>query len=399
MSIVMNARLSIVSVLVVSTILVATALSNSSQRVIAQTITTPESSCTSANPCIEGHNLGSGVGVRGVAIKASGVVGSTKFNSTSVPGKSGVFGLDDSQSGGFNSGVYGMSQLGTGVSGQSGITGGSISAGTGVSGVTNNDSTVSSHTAYGVVGIDNDPNFATSDSGVYGLSKNGAGVYGRSTTFAGVSAVSINGFGLLADSGTATGALIFTQDTQHAALALSTKGGTSSQPILTAHSNFNAGEDVFSVAADGTVVTRGTFVANGSPLVISRTSPRGALVTYTARQTRATIEDVGEATLVRGAAYIPIDRKFASTISPGAPYFVFITPQGDTAGWLYVSSKTAAGFFVREHNGASNIAFDYRIVAQSANENGERLPAASSLAGLPLATDNLAISRIKETNR
>src|ERR1022692_2314741 len=158
MSVVMSSKFIIVSVLVASATFVTIAVSNSSQRVIAQTITTPESSCSSANPCIEGHNQGSGIGVRGVATKASGVVGSTKFNSTSAPGKSGVLGLDDSQSGGFNSGVYGMSKLGTGMSGQSGITGGSGNAGTGVSGVTYNDSTVSSHTASGVVGIDNDPN-------------------------------------------------------------------------------------------------------------------------------------------------------------------------------------------------------------------------------------------------
>jgi hypothetical protein len=383
----MNARLTIVSILVTSTTICAIALSNGwSQRVVAQTIVIPDISCSSGSPCIEGNNVGAGVGVKGVATKASGVVGATKFKSTSAPGRSGVFGLDDSQSGGYNSGVFGMSMLGTGVFGQSGITGGSGNAGTGISGVTNNNSTVSSHTAYGVVGIDNDPNTATSDSGVYGSSKNGVGVQGTSTSFEGVSALSANGIGLVAHSGTSTGAFIFTQDTQHAALALSTKGATSAQPILTAHSDFNGGEDVFSVAADGTVVTRGTFIANGTPLLISRTVPRGALVTYAARQTRATIEDVGEATLVRGAAFISIDRKFASTIAPGSSYFVFVTPQGDSAGWLYVASKTPAGFFVREHNGASSMVFDYRIVAKSANENGERLPDAASFAGLTLTT-------------
>jgi hypothetical protein len=42
---------------------------------------------------------------------------------------------------------------------------------------------------------------------------------------------------------------------------------------------------------------------------------------------------------------------------------VFLTPDGDSQGWLYVAEKTANGFTVREsHHGASTIGFDYRIV-------------------------------------
>jgi hypothetical protein len=43
---------------------------------------------------------------------------------------------------------------------------------------------------------------------------------------------------------------------------------------------------------------------------------------------------------------------------------VFLTPNGDCKG-LYVASKTAGGFEVRElGGGTSNISFDYRIVAK-----------------------------------
>ena len=45
-------------------------------------------------------------------------------------------------------------------------------------------------------------------------------------------------------------------------------------------------------------------------------------------------------------------------------YHVFLTPKGDCEG-LYVSNETPTGFEVHElHNGHSNIAFDYRIMAK-----------------------------------
>jgi hypothetical protein len=44
-------------------------------------------------------------------------------------------------------------------------------------------------------------------------------------------------------------------------------------------------------------------------------------------------------------------------------YHVFITPDGDTRG-LYVATKTAEGFIVREtQGGRGTLSFDYRIVA------------------------------------
>jgi hypothetical protein len=82
---------------------------------------------------------------------------------------------------------------------------------------------------------------------------------------------------------------------------------------------------------------------------------------------------MGEANLVGGAAYIPVDLALLKSIDISRGYLVFLTPQGQTTG-LYVTGKSRAGFSVREIGGArDSIAFDYRIVARPYGETGQRL--------------------------
>jgi hypothetical protein len=65
-----------------------------------------------------------------------------------------------------------------------------------------------------------------------------------------------------------------------------------------------------------------------------------------------------------GVAWVPLEGSFAEATNASVTYHVFVTANGDSNG-LYVSRKTAAGFEVREHGGgASNVAFDYRIVVR-----------------------------------
>jgi hypothetical protein len=84
-------------------------------------------------------------------------------------------------------------------------------------------------------------------------------------------------------------------------------------------------------------------------------------------------EDFGSGALGNGTATIPIEPTFAQTVNAGTGYRVFLTPDGDCQG-LYVSQKSASSFEVRELGGGrSNVAFDYRIVAQRVGYENVRL--------------------------
>jgi hypothetical protein len=93
------------------------------------------------------------------------------------------------------------------------------------------------------------------------------------------------------------------------------------------------------------------------------------------RSTLPNVEDDGEAQLVNGRAFVPIDARFGDTIDRRASYLVFVTPEGDCND-LFVTQKSANGFVVREmRGGRSSLAFQYRIVAKPGDENGGRLDA------------------------
>jgi hypothetical protein len=285
----------------------------------------------------------------------------------------GVEGVDatNDTAGTGNSGVYGYSNFGTGVTGQSGVVSGSANAGPGVLGVTNNNSSTVSHNTYGVEALDNDPNALTFDAALYASSLNGYGVKAISGTYYGVYGQSNSAEGGFFSSGSSIGTFTESGSTGSPALeADSYASTTSGEPVFVAQSGNG---NVFSVAGDGTAVAFGNIVAFGSPLIATKGVDGTESMAYGARQTRPTIEDVGEANLVNGSTFVPIDRRFGATIDPNANYLVFVTPQGDTQG-LYVTGKTHTGFYVREHGGTSNIAFDYRIVAKPAYDNGARLP-------------------------
>ena len=134
------------------------------------------------------------------------------------------------------------------------------------------------------------------------------------------------------------------------------------------------------LTVDGSIADNGGTVINCStcpaPLTVIHRSAAGTKVgAYTAEQTIRTLEDVGEAQLVNGAAYVRLDPAFVSVIDRRSNYLVFITPQGQSRGWLYVAQKTGYGFAVREtQGGRSTLAFDYRIVAKPLGSAGTRLP-------------------------
>jgi hypothetical protein len=95
---------------------------------------------------------------------------------------------------------------------------------------------------------------------------------------------------------------------------------------------------------------------------------------YTMQSSEDWIEDFGSGTLVGGIATIPLESRFAKTISSRANYHVFLTPAGDCDG-LYIANRTATSFEVRElKSGTSSVQFDYRIVAHRKGYESARLP-------------------------
>jgi hypothetical protein len=83
-------------------------------------------------------------------------------------------------------------------------------------------------------------------------------------------------------------------------------------------------------------------------------------------------EDFGSAQLNGGSAVVALDPDFIQTVNTEREYMVIPVPNGECKG-LYVTSKTAASFEVRElGEGTSNIRFDYRIAALRKNYENVR---------------------------
>ena len=86
-----------------------------------------------------------------------------------------------------------------------------------------------------------------------------------------------------------------------------------------------------------------------------------------------------------GAGAVRSDLALSRIIDVQRGYQVFLTPDGDVRGPLYVSQKFAGGFTVREaQGGRSSTFFDYRIVAHRAGSSDARLPAIQSPQAPPL---------------
>jgi hypothetical protein len=133
------------------------------------------------------------------------------------------------------------------------------------------------------------------------------------------------------------------------------------------------------IDVNGNESLSGTLTTSGGTYVRTSGSNGAAMLEYTGRTTTPQVEDVGEAQLANGRAYVAIDARLAQTIDPRVAYHVFVTPEGDCNG-LYVTQKSPAGFAVRElRGGRASLAFEYRIVAKPVGENGVRLATAPAL--------------------
>jgi len=339
--------------------------------------------CADHQSCISITNTSQmGKAIVGVAQNNAGIVGRTKINANKdpnniLPANGGVWGADESANHlDTNSGVLGTSLNGSGVSGEASF-----------------DSSGNQFGQAGVNGFDLLNKAGGNNVGVYGQSYYSVAVFGLAINLpgTGVEGVGLNGapgmFGTAEDTISQPGVGTVGQATYGIGVEAAS-GGTDANPALLAF-NYGGGDPIQAYAGNGgpagrhdlvmrldkagNVTLEGTLTQNGSPMSVISTSTGGKVVTYASQQSVRTVEDIGEGQLVHGEAVISLERTFASAIDGRRSYLVFITPQGDSNG-LYVTQKSVRGFIVREHNGVSNIAFDYRIVAQPYGTLAQRMP-------------------------
>lgn len=377
-------------------------------------------SCSRSSPCQEGINSSTGAGLEGISIKGKGVVGQTKFNSTSATnGQSGVVGQDLSTGGQFDAGVTGLSTIGVGVLGKNsgGLNGspavqgvstdgpgafGTSANSAGLIGISTNldgvigetfQKSATTHTAhFGVHGIDRSTDGGALNIGVEGDSNGGIGVAGFSRNigvlaFGGASTTG-DSFPALSVVGDGTGADLIDAcatadpcDSNSSVLFVGIDGTISALGPVNA-SNIATGGALAvgnaSLPSPGSVNISGQYQKSGLCVagctVATTTSAGREAITYSPMVSQPTVEDYGEAQLVDGQSHVRLSPDFANVVDQRSNYLVFITPEGE-ANTLYVTQKSPSGFFVREiHGGRSTIAFSYRILAKPFGSHEGRLP-------------------------
>jgi hypothetical protein len=333
-------------------------------------VTSVTCSVTGSNWCISGNNSSSGIGVIGTSKSGTGLRGtSTSQYGLKATSGSGTAILAQTTSGSSaitatgSSGGYGvLASGGTALYGDS-------SGNYGVYGTT------SSGGGYGTVGI------VSGGTGAYGSSNSGYGVFGSTSTGAAAEFQSGSGYGLISFTGGHVAVYAKNtngngSDIQGSYIGLLGRSPTSGFPLVLTDTNSN---NLFYVDGDGNVSYKGGLFH------FAVTRDGGTARSFSPNSTQPTVEDTGTAQLVGGAAVVRLDPTFAASIDPSTAYRVFVTPNGDTHG-LFVATKTAAGFVVREAQaGRSTVSFDYRIVATALGGAGQRMARVSPAVASALA--------------
>lgn len=304
----------------------------------AQTLAPPVvASGKIAGPLVGVNNSGTG---SGLSVKALALGIDAQSN-----GQTGVFGRAIGDPGPRSTssvaGIRGEDDTADMYQSNIGVWGVSTRYGNGVQGDSNH--------GFGVVGKSN------SGTGVYGFSTTGNAVYGEIANVPNANAVAAAFFddaysmtGMHTNTGVyslAGGSAFFGQggncDSVKCIATLQLLAARPNVPVISAMDN--SGSEVGRLDSSGNLYLRGRLYA---------TVPGQA-------QPVATIQVVDTARLVNGVAYVAIGPNLQ-----GLAYHVILTPQSDSRG-LYVASKKADGFVVRENmGGRSSLAFDYQITAE-----------------------------------
>lgn len=361
----------------------------------------PQITCATTSACLSETNTSSGPGLKSLSDLGTGIIATTKFKSTSsTNAKAGIIGQDLSATGAFDSGVLGTSTNGTGVQGISLNSYGMKAESTNNSALFVEN--IGTQDGIQAIALDNDGTNSSTQNPSLFFGRGRSGVWGHDDSNDGghlnfgVVGSSTNGVGLEAVSSHYVGAnVIGGGQVGQSYPALSVIGDSSLDPYITGcpagvANPCDAADATFvvdglggvftkaSINALGNVDIEGQFQVNGTCVMGCASVRRGAaavaVTRYVPTASMPTVEDFGEGQLVNGQARIRLGADFANVIDQRSNYLVFVTPEGDTNG-VYVASKSAAGFEVRENrNGHSTVAFEYRIVAKPVGESGARLP-------------------------
>ena len=305
------------------------------------------------------------IGVLGYSTNSASFATGT-YGLAAGPNSNAVYGLATSTiPGAYSTGVLGQSANGNGMYGIS-------TAFDGVVGETRYQSSSFGDARSGVNGFDRTT--SAFNSGVLGSSLSGIGISGSSLSGSGVIGTSSTGVAIDGFSGE-VGVRGTNNSNFYAPLAGISE--TAGSPPLVADNLATGASLTFDSAGNltitGTYMTVAPATASGVSKA-ARSATSGLPASFALQSSRPLLEDVGEGQLVRGVAIVPIDGALSEATDMSAPYSVFITPESDNDG-VYVTEKTSHNFVVREARGGhSTFKFAYRIVAKPAGVQSRRLP-------------------------
>jgi hypothetical protein len=204
--------------------------------------------------------------------------------------------------------------------------------------------------------------------GVHGQSGGGKGVFGQSTTSDGVHGHSTFGVGLRGTSPNFVG-LVGISDYS---IGLYGYNVAPNVPALFAESLAPSAR--IAAVFSGDVRVQGNFTVLGGAKSAAVAMPDGSeALVYCQEAPEPYFEDFGRGQLANGVARLQLEPEFAAIVKRD-DYMVFITPNGEPKGALYVAQQNANGFEVREaQGGSSNVRFTYRVVAKRKDIEGKRL--------------------------
>jgi len=208
------------------------------------------------------------------------------------------------------------------------------------------------------------------------------GVEGYVTDQSGIGVLGQGGTGVYGDGYTGVEAESYAEANTYSIFAVA--DGPAKGSYLVYAEGDGSGGGVCSIDFSANLLCSGKITGGQSLQTRHRTAGGRHVLAYASESTSATIEDFGTAQLTGGVADVQLEPSFASTIDPARPYYVFLTPLGDTHG-LYVNRKGPASFQVRElQNGRGHVGFDYRIVAHPLDAKKDRLPPAPAIYKAPV---------------